>query len=61
MWVLRNASRVCETTFAVEKQYVLHILSVCVCVCVCVCGLSYLACKGQVRVTLFSVVCLAPP
>ena len=26
----------CETIAAVEKQSVLHILSVCVCVCVCV-------------------------
>jgi len=44
------------TIFAVEKQYVLYILSVCVCVCVCVCVracvrahycLSYPACKSH--------------
>jgi hypothetical protein len=28
--------RVYETIVAVEKQWVLHIFSVCVCVCVCV-------------------------
>jgi len=30
--------RVLATISEVEKQYFLHILSVCVCVCVCVCG-----------------------
>jgi len=45
--------RVRETIVAVQKQEILHILSVCarvlvcVSVCVCVCNLSYPACKAH--------------
>ena len=35
------------TIVAVEKQQVLHILSVCVCVCVCVCRISYTTCSAH--------------
>jgi cell division protein FtsW (lipid II flippase) len=43
------------TIVAVEKQYVLHILSVCVCVCVCVCSLRYPACN--VHAPCYIVIC----
>jgi hypothetical protein len=63
--------RVCETILAVEKQCLLHVLSVCFCVCVCVyvssrerecVALVINQAKRMRHVTLSSVMaCLALP
>ena len=52
--------RVHETSVAVQKKYILHILCVCVCVCVSV-ALVIQHAKPMRRIVLSSVVSLAAP
>jgi predicted exporter len=49
------------TIVAVEKQYVLNILSLSVCVCVCVLALVIRYAKRMRRIILPSVACLGLP